>query len=757
MTAKTTGALLSTLLLVGCGPSHMDREPDHGTTIAVDGTASKPDPSLPARQAFKNPGGMWTPEQVADQATTLRELGVGIPPSAFRDPTAHPLGAVVFLGGCSASFVSPDGLIITNHHCATGALQYNSKAGANLMRDGYLAATRKDEKSNGPAARVYVTRSFLDVTDKVRAGIEQVADDLERHVLIQERNKQLVASCEKGKPELRCSVVSYYGGEQYVLIEQLEIRDLRLVYAPAEAIGSYGGEKDNWQWPRHSGDFAFFRAYVGPDLKPADYDEKNVPYRPTHHLAIATEPLKESDLVFVVGYPHRTTRLRTAQEVAEAVDWIYPRRLKLCQDYMALLDRLGKQDEQLAIKGRRLRKGLSNAAINAKGMLDGLVKGGLKDQKVTLEKQLVTWAASQSDHREAGEGIANLGKLYAKYRGQRDSDAATQEAVWMSILLSAADNIVHMAEQRPLADADRHPDFQSRNHKRLEQRQQTVQRSYARQLDREKLALALERAARLPKGKRPQLLRLVLGNQQPTAAAIAKALAPLYDQTKLEDVDERIRLFREASTAELTQSTDPFIQLALKLRPLLQQIEDRADGYKGGTALERPKYIAALRAQQGGVLAPDANATLRITYGTVRGYRPRPGAPPHAPFTKLSGMVKKHTGKPPFNAPEGLVKAAKAGPFEPYVHADIGEVPVDFLTDLDITGGNSGSPTLNARGKLVGLAFDGNFESIAADWVFMPEVTRSIHVDIRYALWIMDRVDGADHLLKELGVEPQLP
>ncbi len=757
MTAKTTGALLAMLLWVGCGPRHMDREPDHGTTIAVTGSASKPDPSLPARQAFENPGGMWTPEQVADQASTLRKLGVGIEPSAFGDPTTYPLGAVVFLGGCSASFVSAEGLIITNHHCAGGALQYNSKAGANLMRDGYLAATRKDEKSNGPAARVYVTQSFLDVTDKVRAGVAQVADDGKRHELIQARSKQLVASCEEGRPELRCSVVSYYGGEQYVLIEQLEIRDVRLVYAPAEAIGSYGGETDNWQWPRHSGDFAFFRAYVGPDLKPADYHESNVPYRPKHHLTIATEPLEAGDLVFVAGYPYRTTRLRTAQEVAEAVDWYYPRRLKLCADYMALLDRLAKKDEQLAIKGRRLRMGLSNAAINAKGMVAGLVKGGLKDEKVTLERELVAWAATQPEHRAAAEGIANLSKLYTKYRGQRDSDAATQEAVWMSTLLAGADTIVHMAEQRPLADADRHPDFQSRNHKRLEQRQQTVQRSYARELDQAKLALALERAGRLPKGKRPELLQLVLGNQPPTAAAIAKALKPLYDQTKLEDVDERIRLFRQATTAELTQSTDPFIQLALKLRPLLQQIEDRADGYAGGTALERPKVIAALRAQRGGVLAPDANATLRITYGTVRGYRPRPGAPPHAPFTKLSGMVNKHTGTPPFNAPEGLLAAAKAGPFEPYVHAGIGEVPVDFLSDLDITGGNSGSPTLNAKGELVGLAFDGNFESIAADWVFMPEVTRSIHVDIRYVLWIMDRVDGADHLLKEMGVEPRLP
>ncbi len=757
MKAVTSGALLVVLMAVGCGPSRMGREPDDGSSIPIAGSADKPDPTLAGRQAFENPGGMWTPGQVADQAATLRKLGVAMDPEAFRDPTAHPLGAVVFLGGCSASFVSSDGLIITNHHCAAGALLYNSQGGDNFLRDGFLAAARKDEKWNGPAARVYVTQAFTDVTTKVRDGIEKVADDLQRHELIQQHNKRLVADCEEGRPELRCSVVSYYGGEQYVLIEQLEIRDLRLVYAPAESIGSFGGETDNWRWPRHAGDFAFFRAYVGPDLQPADYDEKNVPYRPKHHLEIASEPLKASDLVFVVGYPARTTRLRTAQEVGEAVDWSYPRRLRLCRDYITLLDQLGAKDEQLGIKGRRLRKGLSNAAINTKGMLDGLVQGGLKDQKVALETKLKQWAASQEQHRGAGAAIANLAKHYAKYRGQRDQDAATQEAVWMSSLLRAADVIVHMAEQRPQPDADRHPNFQKRNHQRMEQRERHVHRSYARELDQAKLVLALQRAARLPKGKRPALLRLVLGDKRPTAAAISKAVALLYDTTKLGNVDERIALLRMASTDQLTKSTDPFIQLALKLRPALQQIEDRADAYQGAMVIDRPKTIAALRAHQGGVLAPDANATLRITYGTVRGYRPTPEAALHAPFTKLSGMVKKHTGRPPFNAPAALIQAAKQGPFDPYRDSAVGEVPVDFLTDLDITGGNSGSPTLNAAGKLVGLAFDGNYESIASDWLFMPSVTRSIHVDIRYVLWVMDRVDGADHLLREMGLEPKLP
>jgi len=312
-----------------------------------------------------------------------------------------------------------------------------------------------------------------------------------------------------------------------------------------------------------------------------------------------------------------------------------------------------------------------------------------------------------------------------------------------------------MAQERPKPDSERHPSFQKRNHKRHEQTQAHKQRNYARRLDMEKLKLALLRAARLPKQDRPEVLTLLVGKAEPTAAAIDAALGPMYEKTSLEDDKERVRLLREASTEQLQKSKDPFIQLALKLRPILQASEDRDDAYAGETLVERPIYAAALRSQLGGVLAPDANQTLRITYGTVRGYKPKADAPLYFPFTKLSGMVAKSTGTRPFDAPATLLEAAKKGPYGRYKSAAVGEVPVDFLTDLDITGGNSGSPTLNARGELVGLAFDGNYESMASDWVFIPEITRSIHVDIRYVLWLMDRVDGAHRLLREMDRKPE--
>jgi hypothetical protein len=225
----------------------------------------------------------------------------------------------------------------------------------------------------------------------------------------------------------------------------------------------------------------------------------------------------------------------------------------------------------------------------------------------------------------------------------------------------------------------------------------------------------------------------------------------------IDTLDTRVKLLKTATTADLKKSKDPLIQLALKLRPLQKASNDRTDAYDGAMTTLKPAFIEALQKHSTTPLAPDANSTLRVTYGTVRGYSPAPGAPVYTPFTVVSEMVKKHTGTEPFNAPSVVLDAIKAKKFGPYVDNDLGEVPIDFLSDLDITGGNSGSATLNARGELVGLAFDGNYESMASDWLFMPSVTRTIHVDIRYILWLLDAAYPGDHLLKEMGVTPAIP
>jgi hypothetical protein len=752
--------LLLTLTATACGPETPNPETPESAApppAVTNPVAAAPTPPAAAKPVFENPGGMWMPEQLAQQASTLKSLGLEIDPAALSQPTSELLGSVVSLGGCTASFVSPDGLIATNHHCATGALQYNSTPQENLLRDGYLAKTRADERWNGPTARVLVTQSIRDVTKEMRDGLDSIKDDAARQKKVEEHQKTLVAACEKDRPGLRCNVASYFGGAQYRLIEQLEIKDVRLVFAPHEGVGNFGGEIDNWRWPRHDADISLFRAYVGKDGKPADHAADNVPYHPPHHFKIASKPLQAGDLVFVAGYPGQTNRLRTAGEVEEAVSWRYPHALKFIEENVAVLEQLSKTSPDLAIKATPRIRGLNNNLTKFRGIMDGLVKGGLAAQKTKTEGELKAWVAADAGRKaNYSDVLDRLAALSNDRRKTRDQDAALEEVYQMVHLVRSAASIVRMAEERPKPDAARDPGFQERNWQRHEQGETAQQKRYDQAMDRALFKLALQRAARAPEKERSPFVAVLLGKGEATDARIDKALDALYKDTKLEDLDTRVKLFKSAKLADLKKSKDSMIQLALKLRPLEKAMDDRDDALKGALTAIRPRYIEMLQKWSSSPLAPDANGTLRVTYGTVRGYKPTPEAPVYRPFTTLSEMVKKHTGKEPFNAPAAVLAAFNAKKFGNYTSADLGEIPVDFLSDLDITGGNSGSATLNSRGELVGLAFDGNYESMASDWLFMPSITRTIHVDLRYVLWLLDAVYGGDHLVKEMGGAPSV-
>ncbi|HVH43364.1 MAG TPA: S46 family peptidase [Labilithrix sp.] len=719
--------------------------------------AASPSASTEAAPRFENPGGMWMPHQVAAHAEKLKALGLAIDPAALTDPTSGVLSAVVSLGGCSASFISPEGLVATNHHCATGALQHNSNANANLLKDGYLAKTRADEKNNGPSARVYVTRAVTDITSKMRDGLDKIADDKARYKEIEKRQKEVVAACEKGRPGTRCSASPFYERAQWFLVEQLEIRDVRLVWAPPAGVGNYGGEIDNWRWPRHTGDVSLFRAYVGKDGQPADYSPDNVPYKPPHHLKIAKDPLREGDLVFVAGYPGRTSTLKTKAEVDEAVSWAYPRRQKLLEDYLARLEEVTKDDKEAQIRATSYVRRFGNALTNTKGQLDGLVKGGLAEEKQRSEKALRDFvAADPARQAQWGKALDEIAAEIAKNAAHREKNAQLEEIV-MPRLVSAAFTIVRMAEERAKADAVRDPEYQERNWPRIEQGLKGLSTSYHRKVDEAVLGLALERIARSPEGERSPAFTTIVGKGKDLSPeALEKVVAALYETTTLGDENTRVELLKKGTAASLKASKDPLIQLALKLRPLQKEIEDRDERASGKMALLKPKYMEALKAFKKEPFAPDANSTLRITYGTVRGYKPAPEAPAHKPFTVLSEVLGKNKGKDPFEVPAPVIEAYKAKRVGPYVDGKLGEVPVDFLADLHITGGNSGSATLNAKGELTGLVFDGNYEAMASDWVFMPSITRSIHVDVRYVLWLLDGPFAGDHILREMGVEPKL-
>ncbi len=700
--------------------------------------------------------GMWMPQQIPELAARLQAMGFTGDPKSFADLTGQPMGAVVWLGGCTASFVSPDGLIVTNHHCVSGALQYNSTPQRNLLADGYLAKTRADELQNAPGSRVLVTTRVTEVTQSIRGNIDPKATDRQRYDTIERRIKERVAACEKGG--LRCQVASFFEGLKYFEIAQLEIKDVRLVYAPAEGIGVFGGETDNWRWPRQTGDWSFLRAYVGKDGKPAAFSKENVPYKPAHYLKISPAGIKPGDLVFVVGYPGRTMRHQTYSEVKETVEWSFPRFVRLAQEQLAIIDGLTRDNKDLAIKLAGRIQGLNNTLTNYRGMLEGMVKGGALAQKEQMEKKLQAWiAAVPVREKKYGDILPALQALQVESEKTRERNAVIGNIVQASSYFSSAQSIYRLSLERPKQDIDRDTGFQERDWDRLREGQERVQRSMDPRSDRALLRWALGMAAALPADQRIEPLDKAFGlsagmSKEEAGKAIDAGLDRLYGATKMGDRAYRLGLMNK-STAELNATGDSFIMLAAAMEPLMEANREAAKNRAGAYARLRPRYMEALLAKEGGLVAPDANSTLRVTYGQVKGVDARDGLY-YKPQTTLQGIVEKQTGEGDFNAPQyqlDAIKALRAGKKTPYLDPALKDVPVNFLSTVDTTGGNSGSPTLNAKGELVGLLFDGTYESVASNFLFDKVKTRSIHVDTRYMLWNMSAVDGAANLLQEMG------
>jgi hypothetical protein len=700
---------------------------------------------------------MWMPQQIPEMAARLKSLGFQGDPKTFADLSGQPMGAIVSLGGCTASFVSADGLIVTNHHCVTGGLQFNSTANRNLLKDGYLAKTRNDELPNGPGSRVFVTTSVTEVTSAITGNIDAKATDRQRYDLIERRVKERVAACEKGGQ--RCSVASFFAGLKYFEIAQMEIKDVRLVYAPAEGIGVFGGETDNWRWPRHTGDWSFLRAYVGKDGKPAVFSKDNVPFKPKHWLKVSTASVKPGELVFVAGYPGRTQRHQTYAQVKEVTEWTMPRAIRLAQEQLAILSELSKQDKALAIKVAGRVQGLGNSLTNQKGMLEGLVKGGSLELKLKREKELEAWIDSDPvRQKKYGDVLPALRSLQAEGERTRQQNAAVTTLGSASSYLSAAETIYRLSTQRPKADMDREAGFQERDWARVRDTQDRLQRTMDATADKALLRWALGIAAALPADQRVAPLDQAAGLRagMPKAEAdqaIDGFLQRLFAGTRLSDREFRLSLL-EKSTADLVATKDSFILLAAAMEPLAEANREAAKNRGGAQARLMPRYMEALLAKAGGLVAPDANSTLRVTYGQVKGVDAKDGIF-YKPQTTLAGIADKHTGEGDFDAPKvqlDAIKALRAGRKTPFADASLGDVPVNFLSTVDTTGGNSGSPTLNSKGELVGLLFDGTYESVASNYLFDTVKTRSIHVDSRYMLWNMAEVDGAINLLQEMGI-----
>lgn len=703
--------------------------------------------------------GQWPPEALATlgEARWKELAGRGLERTAqelWDGQGGGLLTAVIDVGGCTGAFVSAEGLLVTNHHCAFPAIQLASTPEKNYLRDGFVARSRAEEvEARGGIGRIRVLLRLVDVTDRVRgpkSAFARAKDDAGRWAAVERAKSGIVAECEKA-PDRRCAVAAFEDGRSYRLMEQLELKDVRLVYAPPRGVGDFGGEEDNFRWPRHAGDFSVLRAYVSPEGKPAAYAKENVPYRPKTWLKVASRGIAEGDVAMIAGYPGRTQRYLTPSAVANLERWFYPLRSRTFTDLIAILDAAGKKDEATALKVASAIKSYGNGETNARGQVEGLARNGVLAKAEAEAKELAEFLAGRKDLPASWSAApAELERVLAKDRDGQERRFFLGEIERLNGYLSSALSAVRRADERKKPDLERETGYQERDLDRARQREKDLTRSLAPAAARKALAYLVARTQAASAAMPVKALDETFGKGAAVESIEAK-LAAMDAATALGD--EKVRLANvDAAFAALAASADPYVKLAVALHPELSAIRDLQKETNGALLVWRPLYLSALealRTSKGKAIYPDANSTLRVSFATVKGYSPRE-AVAYGPRTSLRGVLEKEKGAEPFATPRKVLDAARAGGFGTWADERLGSVPVDFLTDGDTTGGNSGSPTMNGKGEVVGLNFDRVWENVAGDFGWNPDRSRNVNVDLRYALWMMEEVDRADALVKEL-------
>jgi cell division septum initiation protein DivIVA len=697
--------------------------------------------------------GMWMPQQIPSLGPELKKLGLQIDPNQFADLTGFPMGAIVSIPGCTASFVSAEGLIATNHHCITGALQFNSTPERDYLRNGFLARERSQEITATPDARVWVTTNIEDVTNKVLAAFPNGTTDRDRARTIKRRRRELVDACE-AQGNVSCQVASFFEGAQYLKITRMEIRDVRLVYAPPYGVGNFGGEVDNWMWPRHTGDFGFYRAYVGRDGKPADFSPENVPFRPKHWLKISTRDLDPNDLILIAGYPGTTHRHELAYEVLSAEEFDLPAAIRYRTMLVEVLRARGKDNRDVELKNASRIRSYDNYLKKYTGTLEAYRRAGISAAKAK-EEAGIRAALDPKLAARYDAASAELHKILRDKAKTRERDTLFTWIYSASPMLTQANRLLRLASERAKSDAEREDEYMDRNRRRLEQTVTRARRSIEPGSDRAGLRLMLLEAAKLPNDQRIAVIDKALAATKKTTPEeqVDALLDQIYASTKIGNADAEKEMFGE-STQELLARNDSMIAFAASLRPFYEEREAADEAFAGASSRLRPVMLEALRVARGGRLYPDANSTLRVNFGVVEGYSPRNGVI-YTAQTDIRGVAEKEKGAEPFNSPKKLLERAAKKEFGTYVDPDLGTLPVAFVSSNVVTNGNSGSASLNAYGELAGLSYDVNWEGVGGDYMVEQEITRTISVDSRYVLWVMDAVDQAHNLMREMGIEPQ--
>ena len=693
--------------------------------------------------------GMWMLSQIGQ--LDLPAKGLQIPVEKIYTPGKPSLSwAVLQLGGGSASFVSPEGLVVTNHHVAYTALQRASSVSSDYLTKGFLAQKRTDEIS-APGYQAKMMTEMKDVTDEILSAVSAITDPVERDRKINEKITEMTRAAEKKGADTEADVVALFEGKQYMMHTYKVFKDIRIVYSPPISIGNYGGEIDNWMWPRHTGDFSFMRIYVNAAGEGVEYSPENVPYKPQVWLKPSMGDIDEGDFNFIIGYPGFTTRYRSSNSVDWNLNRNYPFTVSNFREVVAISNELTKDDHAGELKMASLVRGLENTLKNYQGNIEGMKKTNFLGKKLAFEKEFLEWANGTPERK------ARYGNLLAREKEQYDIIARTYDrdnvlgilqGILAGSMTGVANNIYGLAMEMAKPEGERQPGLTPEALNEFAEGLTYTYNDYYEPVDRALLLRALKMAGNLKGDQRIEALDYILDNPSVTPEQwVDKA----YASSRMKDLQFAQSLVGK-SPAELTALNDPFIGIAAAIYPVSDEAAEISNAFGAQVTPLRKEYVEALYEWKGSTLYPDASGTIRFTWGPVKGYRPA-DAVWYEPFTTLKGVIEKNTGTEPFDAPAELVSLREKKDLGRWVDPELGDVPVAFLNQCDITGGNSGSPVLNARGEIIGIAFDGNWEAMTSNWQYDYELQRCISVDFRYVLFITEKFGNAGFLLKEMGIK----
>jgi hypothetical protein len=676
----------------------------------------------------------------------MEKMGLQLTAEEIYSINHHSLkdAVVQFNGGCTAEIVSKEGLVLTNHHCGYDAIAELSTEEQNYLKNGFWAKSKAEELK---PKSLYV-RFFVRMDDVSKRILSKVNDKM----TVTERNKviqQEIALIEKENNEggkYTVSVRPFFQGNEYYYFVYQDYKDVRLVGTPTESLGKFGGDTDNWEWPRHTADFSMFRVYADKDGNPAEYSKDNVPLQPKHHLPINITGTKENDFAMILGYPGRTNRWMPSGGIAQNVAYAYPAWVEGAKTGMDNMKKFMSKDESVNLKYASKYASTANYWKNRQGMIDALTKAKTAATKSNEEAKFNAWANKAENKEKYGNVIATINDYYAKtnLKSRHDnyltqllrtaSYGAAPSVLGNALIAYYKENDAKRAEMLPKINS-LIDNYYSEFYAPLEKEVLTAQLNlYAAKASEYGLATVVAKMNEANKGN--------------FAADVDKAISGSIFANK-----ESVEAFMKEPKAELI-ATDPLYvisnDLVTKVRAKSEEQLKSDDDF----AVAYRKLVEGLRESKLNTIQyPDANSTLRLTYGKVRSLpADKRNDATINNYTTMTGMVNKYkAGDAEFDLPARLLELNKTKDFGEYADK-AGYMPVNFLTDNDITGGNSGSPVLNGKGELIGVAFDGNIEAMAGDVIFDKKLQRTINLDIRFVLWIIDKYAGAHNIIEEMTI-----